>query len=146
MKRRGGRRFVLNGAGSHAPPSTAEVLRNGSQAEIREALYTLGALIRIGAWSMPPEEREWLGAALEAIGRGDEPHRALGLNTKRKNFREKLARDAAANDLMAQGVAREEAMQIAGRLIYEDGLLRDDPKGAAGESLKKALTPKRLRK
>lgn len=146
MRRRAKPRFLFDGTGSHAPVPAVAVLRNGSQAEIRQAIGSLGAFIRSGA-SLGAAEAEWLGAALEAIGRGEKPHVALGLNTKRGNYREKLARKSAADDLKAQGIKpRELTFQVAGRYEYGPRELRPDPDEAAGESLKKALSSKRLRK
>jgi hypothetical protein len=144
MKRK--RVFVLDGTGTHPPPAPIDLLKHGSQGEIRETLHLIGSLMRLGTWTAPAEELEWLGAALEAIGRGEKPHIALGLNTKREDYRAILARKAAADDLFAQGRTREDAMQIAGRLNYESGELRPDPKGAAGESLKAAAKRRRMTK
>lgn len=118
--------------------STADILARGSQAEIREAIAMIGAVIRAGA-PIGAAEREWLGAALEAIGRGEKPHVAFGLNTKRRSLREVVARAAAVDDLAAQGATRTDARRLVGRFDYATRQLADDPEDTADDVLRKHI-------
>jgi hypothetical protein len=134
------KRVVFDATGKLAAlPATVDILRRGSKAEIRETIGSIGALIRVGAWNPGPEEREWLGAALEAIGRGERPHAALGLNTKRGSLREVLARESAVRDLHDQGMTMEDARNLVGAYNYRTGKFTNDPHKKAGESLNRAI-------
>lgn len=118
--------------------STADILARGSQAEIREAIAMIGAVLRAGG-NVGAAEREWLGTALEAIGRGEKPHVALGLNTKRASLREVSARAAAVENLATQGMARTEARRLVGRFDYATRQLADDPDDTADDVLRKHI-------
>lgn len=123
--------YVLDATGRRVldePPTMTEVLTKGSPAEVREFLGGQGALMRAGA-PLPAPVAEWLGAALEAIGRGDDANRALRVPVGKRarqgmGVRELAVIEHQIDDLVRQGVSREDAMGIVER--YRMALRHDD--------------------
>lgn len=114
--------YVLDATGQHVlrePPTMTEILTKGSPREVREFLGGQGALIRAGA-PLPAPVAEWLGAALEAIGRGADANRALRVAAARRGPPGSEVRDLAVivrqvTDLIRQGVLHEDALGIVER-------------------------------
>lgn len=108
---------------------TDEILAQGSAAEVRRELELLGTAIKHGAWGSsdgngPTKVAEWLGEALEAIGRGVSPSSALGLAaaSRRKPLSLKRAQQQVFDDLRSQNVPVKRAHMLI-------GLLREDAEG-----------------
>lgn len=119
------------------PPTMTEILTKGSPREVREFLGEQGALMRAGA-ALPAPVAEWLGAALEAIGRGADANRALRVPTSKRarqatGVREQAVAKHQIADLVRQGVSREDAAGIVER--YRMALRHeDDPDALWGET------------
>lgn len=119
-------RFNLDASARRDPsPTMTEILANGAPREVREFLGGQGALLRAGA-PLPAPVAEWLGAALEAIGRGADANLALRLSTGKRGRHAKLSERELAHierqidDLVEQGVTRFDARGIVER--YRDAL------------------------
>lgn len=154
-KKKGPDRVVLDAAALDIPRagttvSIAELINEGTSEDRRYVLGVIGTRIRLNHPRIPPiteDIREWLGAALEAIGRGEDPKTALGLTRKTKHgpaYRKTLAH--MVNDLMKQGMARSEAESIAGRYNHEAQSLEPDPADTATARVRKILKPKNRKK
>lgn len=150
--------YVLDATGRRVldePPTMTEILTKGSSREVREFLGEQGALMRAGA-PLPAPVAEWLGAALEAIGCGADANRALRVPTGKRarqamGVRERAVIEHQIDDLVRQGVSRQDAMGIVERyrmaLRHENdpdalwGKAEDDHHTAAAR-LKKRLQRK----
>ncbi|MFA7604457.1 MAG: hypothetical protein WCY29_15770 [Novosphingobium sp.] len=145
-------KWTLDATGSHEPPTMSEILSKGLPAEVREFLGGQGALMRAGV-PLPAPVAEWLGAALEEIGRGGDANRALRVVAKQgrdpMGVRELAVVERQIDDLVEQGVSRFDAMSIVER--YRMALRHDkDPRdlhgrteedrAAAAERMKKRLS------
>lgn len=113
--------FVLDATGTGRPPTMTEILTSGSPDEVREFLGGQGALMRAGA-PLPSPVADWLGAALEAIGRGDDANRALRVEQTARGrlpmgVRERSEIEHQIADLVEQGVSRKDAAGIVERCL-----------------------------
>ena len=107
-------------------PTLGELLRDGTNAERREGIAYLGNHIRMNHprfHPFPDDVREWLGSALEAIGRGADPKVALGLNSKRKHgVRDLKVLDYLVRDLRRKGMSLDAAESTIGGLRVDSNI------------------------
>lgn len=120
-------KHVLDATGAHCPPTMSEILTNGSPNEVREFLGKQGELIRSGA-PLPASVAEWLGGALEAIGRGEDANKALRVKKAARGQEPMGVRDRAViehqiEDLVQQGLARGDARGVVERFHHQSNIL-----------------------
>ena len=117
MTRRDEIHVVVDAAALEAPDTRtaatlAEQLEHGTASEVREALTTVGLLIRHGR-PLPADVAAYVGAALERVGGGDDPRHAFRLTTKKKHgVRYHKAVNYLIADLRRQGLTRDEAEAV----------------------------------
>jgi len=139
MKRKP-RRVTIDATGLSVPaPTISELLSAGTVGEVRRGLDAVSFLLRVDK-PLPADVRKWLADALDAIARGKDP--AVALRLKRGRGRRKIyglgyakAVEAMIADLERQGISREEARDIVGRLNVDKLELVD--RSPAGETVKK---------
>jgi hypothetical protein len=129
--------YVLDATGRNESPTMTEILSKGSPAEVREVLGGQGALMQAGA-PLPAPVAEWLGAALEAIGRGEDANLALRVAQAARGrpptgVRKRAAIEHQIADLVRQGVSRKDAAGIVER--YRIAMRHsDDPDALWGKT------------
>lgn len=97
-------------------PSIRDILANGSAAEVREELRSMGSLLLSGM-DLSRTEAAWLGQALVAIGSGQvDANAALRLvernNASFPSLRERLVLFAQYDDLYAQCGSQARALGL----------------------------------
>jgi len=133
------------------PPTTIEILKHGTEQEIREALLGIGLALEYGR-PLGAATAAWLGQALQKIGDGlsiKDPSddskgvrkrvtadAILGLTNKRKHgvYEARAVEHMIAS---AKGVTRAEATQIVALYDPATNTLQDDREDRAGERAKK---------
>lgn len=106
-------------------PSLEELLTQGTAQERREALWTIGMLLR-SRHALPQQIAELVGSALVKISDGKTAEQAFGLNTKKRyGVRYRKAIEYMVEDLVRQGATREEAEEVVGDLNFEAGTWKE---------------------
>ncbi len=130
--------YRLDATELHAVPMTmTEILTKGTPREVREFLCGQGSLLRAGA-PLPKPVAEWLGAALEAIGRGEDANRALRVKKSAPGpqpigIHERAMIEHQIAGLVEQGKSHRDAMGIVQR--YRMARRHsDDPDGLWGQA------------
>ncbi|GIK26425.1 MAG: hypothetical protein BroJett006_26710 [Betaproteobacteria bacterium] len=96
----------------------ADLLREGTRQEVLEALEWVGLRLCHADGDLPPEVRQWLGAALLEIASGKKsPEAALRITTKLKiGITAAKGHAHMVDDLTRQGLTKTAAQGIVGRL------------------------------
>jgi hypothetical protein len=106
----------------------ADLLREGTQQEVLEALGWIGLRLRHADGDLPAEVRQWLGTALQEIASGQKTSEAaLRLNTKKKiGITAARAEAHMVADLTRQGMNKTAAQAVVGRLNMKNETPRID--------------------
>lgn len=116
----------------------SELLERGTQDEVRGVLRHVGLMMQTGQ-ALPEKVARWVGTALQAIGEGVPPNKALALNRKaRYGVQFFKVYSYMVNDLMQQGLSREDAIEVVSRFDPATNVSRDRGRaGALEERLKR---------
>jgi hypothetical protein len=131
---------AIEAPGVETAPTVAELLEHGTANEVREALQSVGILIRHGR-PLSADVARLVGLALERIGEGMDPRQAFGLTTKKKHgVRYHKAMTYLIGDLVRQGATKQEAERLVADLDLRTlRLRRDVTGGTAADRLRKRL-------
>lgn len=119
-----------------------DLLRDGTKDEVREGLLWIGLRLQQEGGDLPAEVRQWIGAALQAIGESrSSPDAALGLKNKRRiGVRETAEAQQMIDDLRGQGLSADDARDLVGRFNSRSETFNDQGAGTAGERFKKRIS------